>query len=245
MKHYHAIICVMLGAFAFSAVAEDPLPKTLMTQRGKLLVSEEFAKPIEPVKHSGFASGYSGWRFNVSTKGGRWDVVDGTLKGVEIAESNHPATACYGLVFKDVVIQCELRLHNVPLDGRKNRYMQIRTTNVKDYVATTVISPTGLRSQADDDNPATGRTKPVAFGSVAVPVQLGEWQTVLVEIKGNEMVSTLGGKSVIGEHPRIGNEKHCIMFVAGVEGGVRHFRVWEALPNPDWPKNKAQISKGK
>ncbi len=245
MKHYWIVICAVLGACGFNAVAEVPLSKTLLTQRGKLLVSEEFAKPIEPVKHPGFASGYSGWRFNVSPRGGRWDVVEGTLKGVELAESHHPATACYGLVFKNVVIQCDLRLHQVPLDGRKNRYMQIRATNVKDYVATTVISPTGLRAQADDDNPATGRTKPVPFGSVAVPVELGQWQTVLVEIKGNEMVSTLGGKSVCGEHPRIGNEKRCIMFVAGVEGSVRHFRVWEALPNADWPKNKAGISGGK
>lgn len=245
MKLHLAIAHTILAAFAFSAVAEDPLPKTLMTQRGKLLVSEDFAKPIEPVKHPGFASGYSGWRFNVSAKGGRWEVVDGVFKGVEIGESNHPATACYGLVFKDVVIQCELRLHDVPLDGRKNRYMQVRGTDVKDYVWSAIISPTGLRAQADDDNPATGRTKPVPLGSAAVPVKLGEWQTVVVEIKGDEMVATLGSKSVTGTHPRIGREKHCIMFVAGVEGSVRRFRVWEALPNPDWPKNKARMSKGK
>ncbi|MCX6909858.1 MAG: hypothetical protein NTY01_17700 [Verrucomicrobia bacterium] len=245
MKLHLAIIHTILVAFTFSAVAEDPLPKTLMTQRGKLLVSEDFANAIEPVKHPGFASGYSGWRFNVSTKGGRWEVVDGTLKGVELAESNHPATACYGLVFKDVVIQCELRLHDVPLDGRKNRYMQVRGTDVKDYVWSVIISSSGLRAQADDDNPATGRTKPVPLGSAAVPVKLCEWQTVVVEIKGDEMVATLGGKSVAGAHPRIGRDKHCIMFVAGVEGSVRHFRVWEAQPNPDWPKNKAAILKKK
>ncbi|MFA6561381.1 MAG: hypothetical protein WCV00_05680 [Verrucomicrobiia bacterium] len=245
MKLHRAIVHSVLAVFAFSAVAADQLPKTLMTQRGKLLVSEDFANPITPVKHPGFASGYSGWRFNVSPKGGRWEVVDGVFKGVEITESNHPATACYGLVFKDVVIQCELRLHDVPLDGRENRYMQVRGTDVKDYVWSAIISPTGLRAQADDDNPATGRTKPVPLGAAAVPVKLGEWQTVVVEIKGDEMVVTLGSKSVTGAHPRIGREKHCIMFVAGVEGSVRHFRVWEALPNPNWPKNKAKIPKGK
>jgi len=230
MKPYLIFVSTVLAVFAVSATAEDKLPETLLTRRGKLLVSEDFAKPIEPSKYPGFASGYSGWRFNVSLKGGRWGVVDGTLKGVELAESQHPGTACYGLVFKDAVIQCELRLHDVPLDGRKNRYMQVRATDVKDYVATAIVSPTGLRAQADDDNPATGRTKPVPFGSGNVPVKLGEWQTVLVEIKGDKMVATLNGKSVTGTHPRIGHEKHCIMFVAGVEGSVRHFRVWEALP---------------
>ena len=245
MKLHPVLIHTLLAAFAFNAVAAEPLPGTLMTQRGKLLVSEDFARPIEPVKYPGFASGYSGWRFNVSPRGGRWEVVDGAFKGVELAESHHPATACYGMVFKDVVIQCELRLNDVPLDGRKNRYMQVRATDVKDYVATASISAAGVRAQADDDDPATGRTKPVPFGSAAAPVKLGEWQTVVVEFKGDEMVATLNGRSVAGVHPRIGREKHCIMFVAGVEGSVRHFRVWEALPNPDWPKNKAKITKSK
>ena len=31
------------------------------------------------------------------------------------------------------------------------------------------------------------------------------------------------------------------MFVAGVEGSVRHLRVWEALPNADWTKNKESL----
>lgn len=245
MKLHPAIIHAALATFAFNAIAHEKEPETLMTRAGRLLVTEDFTKPITPVKHPGFASGYSGWRFNVSPKGGHWEVVDGALKGIELAEAKHPATACYGLVFKNVIIQCDLRLHDVPLEGRGSRYMQVRATNLRDYVCTTGVSPAGLRTQADDDNPATGRTKPVPLGAANMPVKLGEWQTVVVEIKGDEMVATLNGRSVAGAHPRIGHEKHCIMFVAGVEGSVRRFRVWEALPNPDWPKNKATIAKGK
>ena len=31
------------------------------------------------------------------------------------------------------------------------------------------------------------------------------------------------------------------MFVMGVEGSVRNFKAWEALPNPEWEKNKAKL----
>jgi hypothetical protein len=32
------------------------------------------------------------------------------------------------------------------------------------------------------------------------------------------------------------------MFVSNVEGSVRNFKVWEALPNPDWAKNKQTLA---
>jgi hypothetical protein len=35
------------------------------------------------------------------------------------------------------------------------------------------------------------------------------------------------------------------MFVSNGEGSVRQFRVWQALPNPDWTKNKAELIKAK
>ena len=31
------------------------------------------------------------------------------------------------------------------------------------------------------------------------------------------------------------------MLVAGVEGSVRRFKVWEATPNPAWGKNKQML----
>jgi len=58
---------------------------------------------------------------------------------------------------------------------------------------------------------------------------------------GDEMVGTLNGHSLTGRHQLITEDKHSIMFVSGVESSVRHFKVWEALPNPDWAKNKAAL----
>ena len=43
-------------------------------------------------------------------------------------------------------------------------------------------------------------------------------------------------------NPLVGADKHSIMLGAGTEASFRHFRVWEALPNADWAKNKAAIA---
>jgi len=64
---------------------------------------------------------------------------------------------------------------------------------------------------------------------------------VLFEIKGDEMVGTVDGHSLTGSHPLITSAKHSVMFVMGVEGSVRHFKAWEALPNAEWEANKTKL----
>jgi hypothetical protein len=234
-----ALPLLFVFVLAIVARAED-LPVTLMTKPGKLLVSEDFAKPLPPPEGStaAFASGFKGWRCNVVPRGGHWEVVDGTFKGTE--NLHHPATASIGFDFKDVVITCEVRMHDVPLEGRKNRFFAIRTTDTKDYVCSIFLAETGMRIQKDD-NDHGGPDVAVPLGSLKAPTPLGEWQKITFEILGDEMVGTLNGQSLTGRHPLIGEDKKSIMFVSGVEGSVRHLRVWEALPNPDWAKNKQTL----
>jgi len=229
------ILCAAL------ARAEDR-PATLMTKPGKLLVSEDFAQQPPPPEGSTalFASGFKGWRCNVVPRGGHWEAIDGAFKGTENPEMHHPATASIGFDFKDVVISCEVRLHDVPRDGRKTRLFGIRTCDTKDYVCSIFLNEAGMRIQKDDNDHA-GPDVAVPLGSLAAPIKLGDWQKVTFEILGDEMVGTLNGRSLTGSHPLIGEEKKSVMFVSGVEGSVRHLRIWEALPNPDWAKNKAAL----
>lgn len=240
-------MCLMLGAVLGLAgllnAAEPALGPTLMTRRGKLLISDDFTGPLAPLAGTprGFASGFTGWRCNIAERGGNWKVIDGTFTGFENPKVSHPATASRGFGFKNVVIQCDLRMNNAPLDGRKYRYMMIRTTDEKDYVCSIHLSEKGLRI-TKDDNDHGGPDQSVPLGQVDLPVKLGEWVTVVFEILGDEMVGTLNGKSATGRHPLIASEKHSVMFVSGVEGGVRNFRVWEAEPNPEWPANKAKLA---
>lgn len=242
MKTFFVHMFAFVAAMTTTAFADENLPATLMTTRGKLLVDQNFSGPLPPLtgKPVGFASGFQGWRYNVGPRGGNWEVVEGTFLGKENVEVSHPATASYGFDFQNVVIQCELCLDDVPLDGRKFRYMMVRTTDEKDYVCSVHLSQNGLRIQKDDNDHA-GPDKLEPLGMVKQPVKLGQWQTVVFEIQGDEMVGTLNGQSVTGTHPLIASPKHSVMFVIGNQGRVRNFKVWEALPNPQWEQNRRKL----
>jgi hypothetical protein len=243
MRRSFLFLVSCLAALPALARADETVPATLMTTCGELLVDQQFELPLPPFdgKSNGFASGFKGWRYNSAPRGGNWEVKDGAFIGTEDPKAHHPATASYGFDFKDVVIQCEVRMDNAPLNGRTGRSLSVRTTDTKDYVCSIIINPGGFRIQKDDNDHA-GPDKPVPLGKSQMPLKLDEWIKVCFEIKGGEMVGTVNGRSLTGNHPLIGSQKHSVMFVCGVQGSVRNFRVWKALPNPDWEQNKARIS---
>jgi hypothetical protein len=236
--HFHHVFAAALMCSAIALSADDNLPKTFMTTRGKLLVSEDFEKPLPPFTGTpvGFASGFTGWRFN-----------DGTPNSGKSSkpEAHHPATASFGIRFKDVIIQCEVRLDDVPANGRINRSLFVKATDAKDYVCALNVGTGGLNALVYDDsriNPATKQREKFPASRAPLPVKPGEWHTAVLEIKGEEIVASLDGKGVTLHDPLVAADKHSIMLGAGTEASFRHFRVWEALPNPDWPKNKQALT---
>ena len=235
--------CLLLAFLSLPAVAGE-LPKTVMTARGKLLVSEDFARPIAPFegKTNGFASGFAGWCYRPGPlKRNTWIVADGVLTGIESAEAHHPATLSYGLEGKDMVIQCEIRLDDVPADGRKYRSLFVKATDEKDYVCGIFVGPGSMTAVPYDGNkisPVTKQRDKAPAHSVPVPMKLNEWHTLVVEISGDEIVGSLDGTSVTCQNPLIAAGKHSIMLGVGTQAGFRHLRVWEALPNADWSKTR-------
>jgi len=231
---------------AAAALAGEDLPKTQMTERGQLLMSEDFTKPLAPFtgRPVGFAAGFNGWNYGGWPKGGHWEVMNGIFTGSENPEAHHPATASYGIQFKDAIVQCDVRLDDVPANGRPNRYVQIKATDIKDYVCVVTLGQGGLSGRPFDDariNPVSKQRMEGTAVYAPAPVKLGEWHTVVLEIKGADCVGTLDGKSITFGDPLVGADKHSIMFVAGTEGSFRNLRMWEALANPDWPKNKEAL----
>lgn len=224
--------------FGLIANADDFLPETVLAKRGKLLVSENFDNPLAPLvgKPVGFASGFNGWRYTSESAAGRsghWDLRDGAFRGFENPEAHHPATASYGLQFKDAVIQCEMRLEAATAPGLPKSYLQIKVTDTKDYVCVLTYSEDGLAGRPFDGERVDPNTKQRPEGRAVRlrhPVKTGEWHTVLLEIRGEEIAGSLEGKSITLKDPLIGSEKHSIMFVARSEGSLRALRVWEALP---------------
>jgi len=75
---------------------------------------------------------------------------------------------------------------------------------------------------------------------------------VLIEIKGEEMVTTIDGKTIAGMHPQVAADKAYVSFgVSGYSNGFnkvpplsasfRRFRIWAALPNSNWTATKATL----
>ena len=246
-----AVFALMIAAGAIARAEEPPLPATLLATRGKLLFKEDFMPPLAPVvgKPVGFASGFTGWRFNAGpapSHGGIWTVADGCFTGAESPEAHHPATASYGMDFKDVIIQCDVRLNDAPAEGRQYRSFAIKATDAKDYVCALFGSLSGINALAYDDATIDPKTRQrVKFPPVATasPTKLGEWHTAVLEIRGDELVASFEGKSVTVQSALIAADKHSIMLVVGTEASFRRLCVWEALPNGGWEKNKAGMAK--
>lgn len=242
------IALLLLTAICLAVKAENPA--TLMTTRGRLLASEDFTTAPAPFtgKPLGFASGFTGWRYNSSAtggKGGRWEIANGEFRGIETPGANHPATASFGISYQDVIIQCEVRLNDVPDEGRKYRSLFVKATDARDYVISLSLGQGGLfltPYDADKINPATKQREKVATVKLLKPVKLNEWHTVVLEIRGDEVVGTLDGQSITLSNPLIGAAKHSIMLGAGTDASFRRLRVWEALPNAAWEKNKAKLT---
>lgn len=220
-----------------------------MTTRGKLLFSEDFTKPLAPFtgKPVGFASGFEGWRYNAGPgtgKSGMWKLADGCFTGIESPEAHHPATASYGMKFKDAIIQCEIRLNDVPAEGRLYRSLFVKATDAKDYVISLSVGQGGLfltPYDATKINPTTKQRDKGEVAKVLKSIKLNEWHTVVLEIKGDEVVGTLDDQSTTLSNSLIGTDKHSIMLGAGTEASFRNLRVWEALPNADWAAAKAKL----
>jgi hypothetical protein len=247
-SRFFILACVLLS-FAGQGRADDNLPRTLMTLRGRLLASENFDKPLAPFvgKPLGFASGYTGWRYNAGPtqgKSGRWELHDGVFTGIESPDAHHPATASFGIRYTNAIIQCEVRLDDVPDEGRQYRSLFVKATDAKDYICALNVGGSGLNALVYDDSKIDPKTRQRAkFPPVraAVPIHLNEWHTVVLEIQGDELVATLDGKSVTLGNALLAADKHSVMLGAGTQASFRNFRIWEALPNPDWPKNRQAL----
>ena len=218
-----------------SAAAADNQPATLMTERGKLLLSEDFAKSVKPATRPQKGKTWGdGWRMQV----GKWEFADGCVTGAEQAADKHGAVARYPLKFKDVVIQ-----YDVKLDGCKMTTLSVN--DEKEHVCRVLLSPAGFTAQKDDHD-HTGPDKAEVFGKAAMPLKAGQWYTVVLEILGDEMVAHIKGKAVVGSNALIGTDKANFGFtVAGETASFKNVRVWEAKPNSAWAANKKKLSAAK
>ncbi len=215
---------------SFGADARAPDPKdepTLMCERGKALLSEDFSGSTLP----------AAWK----VAKGKWNVSDGFVKGTEQASDMHAAVLAHELKTHDLIGQISFRL-----DGAKS--MAFSLNNAKGHVSRVTITPAGLALQKDKAG-KTSDDKPALLGRVASPIQAGEWHTLLVEVHGKDMVVSIdgGAKALAGSHDGIDVDKTSLHFPASGDSiSIAHVRVWEAgAVKGDWEATKLKLEAGK
>lgn len=219
LRRWFALVLVFSVAHGLAAPAErEALPASEIAPRGKLVVSEDLASaPAEVVTSGGLGTLRSGWRF-VS---GKWEFVDGALRGGEEATLRRSAQAVRVHPFSDAVMQFEVRLEGC-------RMVQFRVQDsTPEHICRMFITHEGFSAQKDDHDHA-GPDVAVPFGKAAYPIKDGEWKTVRMEIRGDRLTATIDGQSISGQHPLLAAPKHFFEFiVTGASASFRNLRVWE------------------
>jgi hypothetical protein len=219
MKKLILGIVSALSLMTLSVFAAENLPATLMTERGKLIFTDDLGKLVPGV-----------WN---SAKG-KWEAANGGIKGSELKADKHGAVTRHKQVYKDAVIQVDVQINGC-------RMASLSINDAKGHVARALINKDGFSAQKDAHD-KDGVDKVAVFGKVPLPMPPGEWKTLVIELKGEEMVATMDGKSIAGSAPLIAKDKADVGLTVGGESACfRNLRIWEAQPNPKWPENKKRI----
>jgi hypothetical protein len=152
----------------------------------------------------------------------------------------HAAVLQHPLKMHDIVAQFSFKL-----DGGKMTAFSLNDTH--GHVCRAVVNPAGFALQKDKAN-KTSTDKPQALDRSAGAIKPGEWHTMVVEVRGKEMLATLdGGQRVaFGANDGIDVDKTVLAFpVSGDSVQIAHVRVWEAKPKADWDATKAKLQAAK
>lgn len=212
----------LIAAFSFCnvAYAGEPMPKTLMTERGKLLLSEDFSKPLG-----------KDWKQNK----GKWELSEGGIKGSELKADMHGAVIRHDVKFDSAVIQVSFKL-----EGAKQFTISVNAE--KGHLCRALVNTAGFTVKKDSlDHNKTD--KPAILQRIETPISPAVWHTIVFEIKGKEILASLNDKHVaFGSHPGLDRKKGNIgLTVAGESVLFKNLRVWEGLPNPGWEATRAKL----
>jgi hypothetical protein len=218
---------LVLALAAVPTVAADPPvsvppPATKMLTPGKLLLAEDFAAPL-------------GKEWKVAK--GKWDVSGGAVRVAELPADMHGAVARRDVPLKSAVVE-----YGFKLDGAKLTSLSIN--GPKGHVCRVLVRPAGVAVQKDDQDGKKGDDKAAVLHTVTTPVKTGDWHTLVVELRGSDLLATLDGvHTAYGAHPAIdGLRTNLGLTVAGETVSFRRLRVWEAeTVRSDWESTRAAL----
>lgn len=165
---------------------------------------------------------------------GKWEAVDGALRGSELEADKHGAVMRANQEMGDFIIEVEVKL-----EGAKGTTLTVNAK--KDHMARIMINPQGVAVQRDD-NDHEGPDKAVVFHRVKADIKPGEWHKVRMEMVGDTMLGQVDGITGWGSNDLFKQARFAPgVTVAGQSVEFRNFKIMEATLNPKWDEVKATI----
>jgi len=221
-------ICVLLISGLFTMVGFSISVESTPDSNTKMVAIDKTVFEDSLIKGFG-----DGWK----TTKGKWDNVDGSIRGSEIKTDMHGAVSRHDASFTDGVVK-----FNFKLEGTKGISLSLNAT--KGHICRVAIKPSGFSVVKDSQDKKAG-DKAMALASIEIPIKTGEWHSMVLELQGPNMLATLDGKTTIfGSHPAVEKPKANIGFtVSGESASFRDLKVSSGTLSKDWDKTKASLIK--
>jgi hypothetical protein len=221
-------ICVLLISGLFTmvgfsiSVESTPDSNTKMVTIDKTVLEDSLIK--------GFGDG---WK----TTKGKWDNVDGSIKGSEIKTDMHGAVSRHDASFNDGVVS-----FNFKLEGAKGISLSLNGT--KGHICRVAIKPAGFSVVKDSQDKKAG-DKSMVLASSDIVIKAGEWHSMVLELQGPNMLATLDGKTtILGTHQAVEKPKANLGFtVSGESASFRDLKVSSGSLSKSWDKTKNALLK--
>jgi hypothetical protein len=165
---------------------------------------------------------------------GKWELVDGVLRGAELVADQHGAVTRLPNKLQDFVLEYEFKF-----EGARATSLSINA--VKDHMARINISPSAITFQRDD-NDHQGPDKAVVFARFAVGLKPGVWHKVRLEMVGDTMYGQVDDWKAWGASELFKTPKTAPGFtVAGESIDFRNLVIREATLNPHWEAMRSSL----
>lgn len=167
---------------------------------------------------------------------GKWELVEGVVRGSEMAEDKHGAVTRLPNKLQDFVIEYEFKF-----EGAKSTSLSINAT--KDHMARIMITPASVTIQKDD-NDHEGPDKAAVFARFPAVLAAGTWHKVRLEMVGDSMVGKVDDLVAWGSNDLFKSAKMAPGFTVGGQSvDFRNLTIREASLNPQWETVKATLPK--
>ena len=167
---------------------------------------------------------------------GKWEIVDGAMRGSEKPEDKHGAVNRLTGKLGDFIAEYEFKF-----EGGKTTSLSIN--GPKGHQARILITPTSVTIQKDDSD-HEGPDKAVVFARFAADLQPSQWHKVRMEMVGDVMLGKVDDLAAWGSHDSFKTDHVSPGFtVSGQSVDFRNLKITEATPNPAWSKVQETLPK--